>query len=604
MKVIGENEVKIQLKESTGPMGPAGPQGPKGDKGDRGEPGPRGLTGLTGATGPKGDKGDKGDKGATGAVGPQGPAGPKGDKGDTGATGPAGANGKDYVLTEADKQEIAGMVEVPGGVGAAIDDTTPSATTTYSSQKIEDELSALNEAKVNQTGWAAGKYLGTDDSGNVVEKDAPSGSGDGGVNVDAELREYYTTAKEAIRGAIEEKGVTVEDTDSLGDYANRVREIPSTVVPTETIPKVSTLTVADIYGSGPGQIRCNWTDVGAAGYLLVRKVDHAPQSTSDGDRVFNGTGTEYVDTNVVVGTLYYYRVFPHNAIGQYQAAEEDKSIKSALVRDRTGLKLLSDLDVGEKIMFGAYEGASLTWTICDKQDVDQGYLTVCCDQPPIGNQVFDAPENASNNPNPINNRKNNGNNRWAFSNVRQWLNTDIVKNEWFTAQHDYDVRPGYYNRNGFMYGFTDYEKNIVVEKRNRCVLDDNDGGGMEEALDKFWLASSYAVGLEILPTNGAFTQQEDDHIYELFNSNNARKFQNNWWLRTVQQTATDVFNSANNVRNVIGSSGGLNSNNANNGNSPRPFCLLPTSAYMRWSDSDSAYIFADDSQRAAETTEV
>ena len=146
MKVIGENEVKFQLKESTGPMGPAGPQGPKGDKGDRGEPGPRGLTGLTGATGPKGDKGDKGDKGATGAVGPQGPAGPKGEKGDTGATGPAGANGKDYVLTEADKQEIAGMVEVPGGVGAAIDDTTPSTTTTYSSQKIEDELSALNEA--------------------------------------------------------------------------------------------------------------------------------------------------------------------------------------------------------------------------------------------------------------------------------------------------------------------------------------------------------------------------------------------------------------------------------------------------------------------------
>ena len=42
------------------------------------------------------------------------------------------------------------MVEVPGGVGAAIDDTTPSTTTTYSSQKIEDELSALNEANAAQ----------------------------------------------------------------------------------------------------------------------------------------------------------------------------------------------------------------------------------------------------------------------------------------------------------------------------------------------------------------------------------------------------------------------------------------------------------------------
>lgn len=81
MKVIGENEVKIQLKSSTGPMGPAGPQGPKGEKGDRGETGPRGLTG---ATGPKGDKGETGERGATGAVGPMGPAGPQGEKGDRG----------------------------------------------------------------------------------------------------------------------------------------------------------------------------------------------------------------------------------------------------------------------------------------------------------------------------------------------------------------------------------------------------------------------------------------------------------------------------------------------------------------------------------------
>lgn len=147
MKVIGENEVKIQLKESTGPMGPAGPQGPKGDKGDRGEPGPRGLTGATGPKGDKGDKGERGEKGATGAQGPQGPEGPQGPQG---PQGPAGTAGKDYVLTDADKQEIAGMVEVTGGGGAAIDDTKPSTTTTYSSQKIEDELSALNEANAAQ----------------------------------------------------------------------------------------------------------------------------------------------------------------------------------------------------------------------------------------------------------------------------------------------------------------------------------------------------------------------------------------------------------------------------------------------------------------------
>lgn len=100
--------------------------------------------------GQRGSIGPKGDKGETGATGAVGPKGEKGDTGATGPQGPAGADGKDYVLTEADKQEIAGMVEVPGGVGAAIDDTTPSTTTTYSSQKIEDELSALNTANAAQ----------------------------------------------------------------------------------------------------------------------------------------------------------------------------------------------------------------------------------------------------------------------------------------------------------------------------------------------------------------------------------------------------------------------------------------------------------------------
>lgn len=111
MKVIGENEVKIQLKESTGPMGPAGPQGPKGDKGDRGEPGPRGLTG---ASGPKGDKGDKGDKGATGAVGPQGPEGPAGADG---APGEKGEKGDPFTYADFTDEQLAALKGEKGDKG-------------------------------------------------------------------------------------------------------------------------------------------------------------------------------------------------------------------------------------------------------------------------------------------------------------------------------------------------------------------------------------------------------------------------------------------------------------------------------------------------------
>lgn len=145
-------------------------KGDKGDKGEKGEKGDKGDTGEKGATGPKGDKGDAG---ATGPQGIQGIQGNKGEKGDTGekgdpgvtpnikvakganiasvgtptvsastsgttttftfdylkgAKGDPGDAGQDYVLTDADKAEIAeeaAKLVTPGtgGGGTSIDVT-------------------------------------------------------------------------------------------------------------------------------------------------------------------------------------------------------------------------------------------------------------------------------------------------------------------------------------------------------------------------------------------------------------------------------------------------------------------------------------------------
>ena len=48
--------------------------------------------------------------GPKGEQGPQGIQGEKGDKGDQGEQGPKGEPGANYVLTDADKQEIASLV--------------------------------------------------------------------------------------------------------------------------------------------------------------------------------------------------------------------------------------------------------------------------------------------------------------------------------------------------------------------------------------------------------------------------------------------------------------------------------------------------------------
>lgn len=73
------------------------------------------ITTIMGPPGPKGDDGTLVFEELTEEQREQlrGPKGEDGAKGDQGEAGPQGPAGKDYVLTNADKQEIAGLVEVP-----------------------------------------------------------------------------------------------------------------------------------------------------------------------------------------------------------------------------------------------------------------------------------------------------------------------------------------------------------------------------------------------------------------------------------------------------------------------------------------------------------
>lgn len=106
---------------ATGPAGPAGPTGPAGERGPAGPAGPTGATGATGERGPQGERGERGETGPAGPTGATGERGPAGERGATGATGPQGPKGDAYVLTSADKAEIADIVlgELPTAVGVS-----------------------------------------------------------------------------------------------------------------------------------------------------------------------------------------------------------------------------------------------------------------------------------------------------------------------------------------------------------------------------------------------------------------------------------------------------------------------------------------------------
>ena len=72
--------------------------------------------------------------------------------------------------------------------------------------------------------------------------------------------------------------------------------------------------------SGKGQVTVSWTNPGSyfAGVLIVKKAGSAPAGVWDGQAVYNGTGTSFVDTGVAFDTTYYYRAYPCNPRRQYQ----------------------------------------------------------------------------------------------------------------------------------------------------------------------------------------------------------------------------------------------------------------------------------------------
>lgn len=400
------------------------------------------------------------------------------------------------------------------------------------------------------------------------------------LNMDAELTEYYTVAKRNIKEAIVNKGVQVDDNVSLNEYAKKIGEISSAVVPTENLPEQTVIT-----GYGLQEtvgIKLSWRNVNAAGYLVKRKLGGVPLSTADGDTVCDIADTTYTDTGVQKGLEYYYRIFPYNTKRQFQA-ELGASAVRVEYKSRENQVRVQDLKVGDMVKFGRYGTSDYFWKVCDTLTKDKGYISVAAEQN-LGNLQWDAPENAKDNPNPITNRKNQGNNRYAFSNVRQLLNTDKEKGTWYIKQHDYDVAPSYATSyNGFLHDFTDYEKEIIYTRSIACLLDEADGGGSETVEDKIWLPASYEMGLEIKTA-------ESDHVFDGFSNTESRKYQSNYWLRTMN-------GSASSVRFVV-SAGLLYYDNAYfNYLAVRPFCSLPTSAYLRWSDSDKAYVFADDSTR-------
>ena len=89
-----------------------------------------------------------------------------------------------------------------------------------------------------------------------------------------------------------------------------------------------------------------------------------------------------------------------------------------------------------------------------------------------------------------------GYNRWKYSAVRQFLNSDATAGNWWTQQHKWDVMPAYATtKSGFLYGITagvkEHLKETKVYTARNTVFNSGDTplGSMDETLDKVFLIS-------------------------------------------------------------------------------------------------------------------
>ncbi len=250
-----------------------------------------------------------------------------------------------------------------------------------------------------------------------------------------------------------------------------------------------------------------------------------------------------------------------------------------------------------------YNGKPIVWKIADKNHT--GYpanaVTLITERI-ISLKCFDAIESG----NSDSNRRSYGNNRWIYSNIRQWLNSTAAAGKWYTAKHSADAPPtksnsagwnGYDTEAGFLAGFSAGFLAALLDTTHIVGRASVDGGGTETCTDKIFFATCTEVGLTgdvvcgsklaIFSDNNsrlakptAEAVSKSDYTSSSLNANSP------WWWWLI-----DAYASVSCLVRYAGTDGTLSRTGACTGaGGARPLCNLLSSILVSDSpDSDGAY---------------
>lgn len=269
-------------------------------------------------------------------------------------------------------------------------------------------------------------------------------------------------------------------------------------------------------------------------------------------------------------------------------------------------KALSTLAVGALVKDTGtlYNGKPIVWKIADKghDGFPSGSVTMITDKI-ISLKCFDAIE-ASNSDS---NRRSYGNNRYIYSNLRQWLNSAKAAGAWYSAQHSADAAPTnanvwsnyneYDQEAGFLAGFSANFVAALLSTSRTVGKASADGGGTETCTDRIFLATCTEVGLTGDAVCGSklalFSDDASRVAYptaecvsksEYTDSNLTTTKGWYYWL-------ADAYASNSYIVRGVNSSGALSNSHACSGSrGVRPLCNLSSSILVSDNpDSDGAY---------------
>ena len=272
-------------------------------------------------------------------------------------------------------------------------------------------------------------------------------------------------------------------------------------------------------------------------------------------------------------------------------------------------KTLGSLTVGAKIevpVLSAYQsrfGSKIVFKIADKNH--SGYpsnsVTLITEKI-IQLMCFDAKEASNSN----SDRKQYGNNRYQYSNILQWLNSNAAAGAWYSAKHSADAPPtnanvwNNYNEYDAWAGFLamldpKFVAELLTTTQTVARNTVTDGGSYETVTSKMFLASTTEVGLanENNIAEGTllalFSNDASRVAYptaqcvsnsEYTNSNFSTSKGWYWWLRTPY-SGDSYF-----VR-LVGTSGALGNDYAYSGvRGVRPLCNLKSDILVSYDEDE------------------